>query len=102
MRLEYTFELTDVDLPRFSVEAVEGIAKLFTLASLVLNVLQTRRPVQLVFHGINPEDPTRKIDAFQEILRSAPNGPAFTLEAAASDRVHETAAYYRWVTIRPT
>ena len=42
MRLEYTFKLDDVDVPRFSVEAVEGIGKVFTLASLVLNVLSTR------------------------------------------------------------
>ena len=43
MRLEYTFQLDEVAVPRFSVEAVEGIGKVFTLATLVLNVLD-RRP----------------------------------------------------------
>jgi len=33
MRLEYGFELSKVEIPRFSVEAVEGIGKLFTLAA---------------------------------------------------------------------
>ena len=32
MRLEYTFELSGCEVPRFSVEAVEGIGKLFTLS----------------------------------------------------------------------
>ena len=63
MRVEYRFELSALETPRFSVEAVEGIGKLFTLATLVLNVLETRREVDLVFHGLNPEDPQRKITA---------------------------------------
>ena len=71
MRLEYTFELGDVGVPRFSVEATEGIGKLFTLATLALNVLDTRERVELVFHGLNPDDPSRKIEAFQRILSSA-------------------------------
>ena len=50
MRLEYGFELSQVETPCFSVEAVEGINKLFTLGTLVLNVLETRPHVQLVFH----------------------------------------------------
>ena len=56
MRLEYRIELDKIDVPRFSVEAVEGIGKVFTLATLVLNVLETKRSVDLVFHGLNPED----------------------------------------------
>jgi hypothetical protein len=100
MRLEYTFELSEVELPRFSVEAVEGIGKLFTLGALVLNVLQTRPAVQLVFHGINPEDPTRKIAAFSEILKSAPGAPAMTFEPGSGSRVPDSSAYYRWLTVR--
>jgi hypothetical protein len=38
MRLEYGFELSDVQLPCFAVEAIEGIGKLFTLATLVLKI----------------------------------------------------------------
>ena len=71
MRLEYTFELAQVTVPRFSVEATEGIGKLFTLATLALNVLDTRERVELVFHGLNPEDPARKIEAFRRILESS-------------------------------
>ena len=54
MRLEYTFAITEVPVPRFSIEAVEGIGKLFTLATLVLNVLAVRPRVEIVFHGLNP------------------------------------------------
>ena len=57
MRLDYTFELSQIEVPRFSVEAVEGIGKLFTLATLVLNVLEAKSEVEIVFHGLNPEDP---------------------------------------------
>ena len=67
MRIEYGFELDEVEVPRFAVEAVEGIGKLFTLATLVLNVLESRNAVELVFHGLNPDDPERKITAFREV-----------------------------------
>ena len=70
MRLEFKFDLDQLAVPRFSVEAVEGIGKLFTLATLVLNVLETRDAVEIVFHGMNPEDPIRKIEAFHEIIAS--------------------------------
>jgi hypothetical protein len=102
MRLEYTFELSAVEIPRFSVEAVEGIGKLFTLSALVLNVLQTRERVQLVFHGVNPEDPSRKISAFAEILKSGPDAPALSFESGPKGRVSESSAYYQWVTVRKT
>ena len=65
MRLEYGFELQECEVPRFAVEAVEGIGKLFTLATLVLNVLATKQQVEIVFHGLNPEDPQKKIQAFK-------------------------------------
>nr|MCS5619087.1 hypothetical protein [Myxococcota bacterium] len=73
MRLEFKLELDNVDTPRFSVEAVEGIGKIFTLATLVLNVLETRRSVEIVFHGLSPDDPVRKIDGFREIMGSSPS-----------------------------
>ena len=74
MRLEYSFQLDEVDVPRFSVEAVEGIGKVFTLATLVLNVIDRKPRVELVFHGLNPDDPSRKIDAFKRIIDSAQPG----------------------------
>ena len=80
MRLEYGFELSQVEVPRFSVEAVEGIGKLFTLATLVLNVLATRPRVEIVFHGLNAEDPNSKIGAFQQILGSSSGGEKLSYE----------------------
>ena len=74
MRLEYSFELAKVEVPRFSVEAVEGIGKLFTLATLVLNVLASKAVVEIVFHGLNPEDPESKIEAFREIISGSEDG----------------------------
>ena len=76
MRLEYGFELSEVEVPRFSVEAVEGIGKLFTLATLVLNVLDATSRVEIVFHGLNPEDPETKIAAFKEIIGGSAGGAA--------------------------
>ena len=35
MRLEYGFQLSEIEVPRFSVEVVEGIGKLFTLDDLL-------------------------------------------------------------------
>ena len=75
MRLEYTFKIDEVAVPRFSVEAVEGIGKVFTLATMVLNVLDVKPKVELVFHGLNPDDPSRKIDAFRKIVESATSTP---------------------------
>ena len=99
MRLEYRFELDQVEVPRFSVEAVEGIGKLFTLATLVLNVLETKERVELVFHGLNPDDPERKISAFQEILASS-TGAGFALEKGKGGSVPGSSSYFRWVSLR--
>lgn len=99
MRLEYGFKLEHCETPRFSVEAVEGIGKLFTLATLVLNVLATKDRAEIVFHGLNPEDPTRKIQAFQEIAGSAPSGPGIHYEPGASGRVPGSSSYYQWLTV---
>ena len=99
MRLEYGFQLTDCDIPRFAVEAVEGIGKLFTLATLVLNVVVTKPKLEIVFHGINPEDPERKIEAFKQIATSAPT--PVTIQFASGDRrqVPGSSSYFRWLTV---
>ena len=99
MRLEYGFELSEWEIPRFAVEAVEGIGKLFTLATLVLNVLATKDKVEIVFHGLNPEDPEKKILAFQEIAGSAPTGSALEYTPGASGRVPGSSSYYMWLTV---
>ena len=61
-----------------------GSRKLFTLGTLVLNVLATKKTVEIVFHGLNPEDPERKIAAFREIASSAPTGIAMQFELGES------------------
>ena len=99
MRLEYGFELSGVDVPRFSVEAVEGIGKLFTLATLVLNVLETKSKVEIVFHGLNPEDPESKIAAFKEIIAGSESGPEVRYEVGKGGRIPNSSSSFRWITV---
>ena len=99
MRIEYTFELDQVEVPRFSVEAVEGIGKVFTLATMVLNVLDVKPSVELVFHGLNPDDPSRKIDAFREIVNRASSTQSLVFVAGEGGAVSGSSSYYQWVTV---
>lgn len=101
MRLEYGFRIEECDVPRFAVEAGEGVGKLFTLATLVLNVLATKTQVEIIFHGLNPEDPERKIEAFKEITNSAPTGPNLTFSPGESGRVPGSSSYFQWLTVSP-
>jgi hypothetical protein len=99
MRLEYGFELSQVEVPRFSVEAVEGIGKLFTLATLVLNVLETRSKVEIVFHGLNPEDPESKFNAFKEIVAGSKHTGELHYEFGNGGRVPGSSSSFRWVVV---
>jgi hypothetical protein len=99
MRLEYGFTLSQVAVPSFSVEAVEGIGKLFTLATLVLNVLAVKSTVEIVFHGLNPEDPEVKIDAFKEIVGGSQHGTDLRYEVGDGGKISGSSSYYRWVLI---
>jgi hypothetical protein len=99
MRLEYGFELSKVEVPRFSVEAVEGIGKLFTLATLVLNVLEIKPKVEIVFHGLNPEDPEAKIGAFKEIIGGAQTGAALRYELGKGGQIPGSSSSFRWITV---
>lgn len=99
MRLEYGFELSNVEVPRFAVEAGEEIGKLFTLCTLVMNVLENRARVEIVFHGLNPEDPARKIEAFREVLASAGDGAGVEVDLGRGGRIRNSSAYYQWVTL---
>jgi hypothetical protein len=99
MRLEYTFELDQVEVPRFSVEAVEGIGKVFTLATLVLNVLDRKSKVELVFHGLNQEDPGRKIEAFKLIVESAQASLHFRFREGQGGSVPGSSSYYQWLIV---
>ena len=99
MRLEYGFELSGVDVPRFSVEAVEGIGKLFTLATLVLNVLETKSKVEIVFHGLNPEDPESKIEAFKEIIAGSESGSTVRYEIRNGGQIPGSSSSFRWIMV---
>ena len=99
MRLDYGFELSQVEVPRFSVEAVEGIGKLFTLATLVLNVLETKSKVEIVFHGLNPEDPESKLNAFKEIVAGAHGVGELHYELGSGGRVPGSSSSFRWVVV---
>ncbi len=99
MRLEYEVQLAEIEVPRFAVEAVEGIGKLFTLATLVLNILDTRTCVEIIFHGLNPEDPDRKITAFLEIVASAETAQPVKAEPRNSGRVAGYSSYFQWLVL---
>jgi hypothetical protein len=99
MRLEYGFELSKVEVPRFSIEAVEGIGKLFTLATLVLNVLESKAKVEIVFHGLNPEDPAAKIKAFKEIIGGSESGAALRYDLGRGGRVPGSSSSFQWLMI---
>lgn len=101
MRIEYRFELSEVEVPRFAVEAIEGIGKLFSLATLVLNVIETQKKVEIVFHGLNPEDPEAKIVAFREIMAGSARIPPLDYVMGKGGHVAGSSSYYRWVTIAP-
>jgi hypothetical protein len=99
MRLEYSFQLADVPVPRFAVEAVEGIGKLFTLATLVMNVLAVKSRVEIVFHGLNPEDPKRKIDAFREILATSEGASNLRYGAGHGGKIAGSSSYFQWLSV---
>ncbi len=99
MRLEYGFELSKVEIPRFSVEAVEGIGKLFTLGTLILNILEVKEQVEIVFHGLNPEDPERKITAFKEIVGGSEAGGDLSYRPGSGGRIPGSSSYFRWIVV---
>lgn len=99
MRLEYGIEVSSINVPRFAVEAVEGIGKLFSLAVLVLNVLDTHEKVEIVFHGLNPEDPERKISGFREILESSSSKFEHRFDAGTAGRVSGSSSSFQWLTV---
>ena len=99
MRLDYSISLDAIEVPRFSVEAVEGIGKLFTLATLVLNVLDSQKKVEIVFHGLNPEDPERKIRGFKEIIASSSSTKEMAFEPGRGGQVPGSSSYFQWLSV---
>ena len=98
MRVEYRFGLEKVDVPTFSVETTEGPGKLFTLSTLILNVLPQSGTVDVIFHSPNREDLPKKIQAFNQILLSAPRSPR--LEFTDGDSGSLGSSYYKWISIQ--
>ncbi len=98
MRVEYNFGLQNVDVPCFCVETTEGPHKLFQLTTLVLNVLEEKDRVDVIFHSPNQSDLAKKIRAYTQILSSAPHAPKFEFEEGESGSLGSS--YYCWVSIR--
>ncbi len=98
MRVEYNFGLQNVDVPCFCVETTEGPHKLFQLTTLVLNVLEEKNRVDVIFHSPNQSDLAKKIRAYTQILSSAPHAPKFEFEEGESGSLGSS--YYCWVSIR--
>ncbi len=102
MRLDFNINLDQIKVPRFSVEAVEGIGKLFTLSTLVLNVLDSRDSVEIVFHGLNPEDPERKIAGFMQIMQSCESAADVECIRGVAGRVTSSSSSYQWIRVSRT
>ena len=100
MRIEYNFNLDRVDVPCFSVEAEEGPQKIFTLTTVILNVLAERPRTDVIFHSPNPGDLTKKIGQFKQILGSAPAAPKF--EYTKGQEGSLGSSYYQWLSIHAT
>ena len=98
MRVEYSFPLAQLEVPTFSVETTEGPRKLFTLATLILNVLSQRERADVIFHSPNREDLKKKVGDFHKILSSAPGGVELSFEEGESGAMGSF--YYLWISIR--
>ena len=98
MRVEYKFNLEKVNVPCFSVETSEGPGKLFTLTTLILNVLAENSRVDVIFHSPNSADLPKKIESFKAILATGPSAPELKYEAGESGSL--ASSYYSWLSIR--
>jgi len=97
MRVEYSFSLENVGRPSFSVETTEGPHKLFTLSTLILNVLPQSKRVDVIFHSPNREDLPKKVRAFEQILNSSPSEIHIRTQEGESGAMGSS--YYLWVSI---
>ncbi len=100
MRVEYSFSLDRIQVPRFSVETTEGPHKLFTLTTLVLNVLAECERADVIFHSPNQADLPKKIAAFKKILQSGPAAPGLAFGGGPSGSLGS--CYYSRLNIRPS
>ena len=102
MRVEYKIEMNQIETPRFAVEAVEGMGKLFSLATLVLNVLETKDRVEIVFHGISQDDPRRRIASFKAIVASCSGGGGVGYTEGEAGTVPGSSSAFQWLEISRT
>jgi len=65
----------------------------------VLNVLDSKPKVEIVFHGLNPDDPDAKIRAFQEIIGGSMTHPELRCDVGQGGHVAGSSSYFRWVTL---
>jgi hypothetical protein len=100
MRLEFRVDVSKVDVPRFSVEAQDRIGKLFTLTTLVLNVLDSKPAVEIVFHGLSREDLAKKIAAFKEIVASAETATAPSFSEGAAGQIADSSIHWKWIGVK--
>jgi len=99
MRIEYKFELAEVETPYFSVDTSEGIHKLFTLAATLLNLLETKAAVCVTIHGGSAQDPERKAKALEQIIESGrQENRRYGFERVSSGCIENT--YHLWILIR--
>jgi hypothetical protein len=99
MRVEYKIELDTVETPSFAVEAVEGIGKLFTLATLVINILESKAAVEIIFHGLSREDPERRIESFKAILATSTASESLRYVFGESGQVPGSSSAFQWLTV---
>jgi hypothetical protein len=55
--------------------------------------------VDLVFHGLNPDDPGRKIEAFKKIIGSASTTQDIEYREGNGGAVPGSSSYYQWLTL---
>ncbi len=55
--------------------------------------------MEIVFHGLNPEDPTAKIAAFQEIVSGSQSGANLQYQMGNGGSVPGSSSSFQWVTI---
>ena len=99
MRVEYNLEMSQVETPRFAVEALEGMGKLFSLATLVLNVLETKESVEIVFHGMSQDDPQRRIASFKAIVASCSAGSGVGYSDGQMGTVPGSSSAFCWLKV---
>ena len=58
-----------------------------------------RERVELVFHGLNPEDPSRKIEAFRRIMESSGTKWNVVFDPGQGGSVPGSSSYYQWISV---